>query len=399
MKATNKPQFTPAQILETLIRHNGSRILAAEELKTSTKTIIKYIRICKQRGMDVPDSAYDTNRADYLCQQQEAAHHSAPADYHVKGVSTYIDGDGQIRGQWIKTNADEKERFEAMLKGIKEAFADAVPVPTVAPPKLTNEDLMTFYPIGDAHCGMHSWNEETGEDFDLRIFEADLVNAVRRLVRSAPRSKYAAIVDVGDYFHVNDKTNRTPASGHMLDTDSRYSKMIRVGVRTLRTCIELALRKHEIVHAIIRPGNHNPDAYVALQVALGMYYENNPRVIIDQSPAPFVYHEFGKNLIGVTHGDKTKLEALGEIMAADQREAWGRTEFHYWYTGHIHQRRVVEGRDWVAESFRTLAAKDGYATGAGYRSGRDMYAIALHKQWGEVERHRIDISQLRVKNG
>lgn len=391
-----KRQHTPKQYLEALIRNGGSRIRTAEELGVSVRGLMKNLQVCKERGEIIPPSPYNTDRAGEMLRQVEAAHVAAPESYFVKGVSTLYGAEGEVKQQWVKTQVDAERRVEVLRDALLATFSSAEKVPTIPPPKVSDDDLMTFYPIGDAHCGMHAWNEETGEDFDLKIFETDLVNAVRRLVKSAPRSKYAAIVDVGDYFHVNDKTNRTPASGHMLDTDSRYSKMVRVGVRALRTCIELSLRRHEVVHVIIRPGNHNPDAYVVLQVALGMYYENNPRVVIDQSPAPFVYHEFGKNLIGVTHGDKTKLESLGEIMAADRREAWGRTAFHYWYTGHIHQRRVVEGREWTAESFRTLAAKDNYATGAGYRSGRDMYAIVLHREWGEVERHRIDISQLRT---
>ncbi len=374
-----------------------SRVKAAEALGVTIRALQLNLKTCRDRGDMVPDSVYDSDRAQAMISAVEAAHVAAPENYNVGGVSTLYGPDGEVKLQWVKTKADEERRMKALRDGILAAFDGAERVPVIAMPKKRDEDMMTFYPIGDAHCGMHSWNEETGDDFDLKVFETDLVNAVRRLVRSAPRSKYAAIVDVGDYFHVNDKTNRTPQSGAMLDVDSRYSKMIRVGVRALRTCIDLAARRHEIVYVFIRPGNHNPDAYVTLQVALGMFYENNPRVVIDQSPAPFVYHEFGQNLIGITHGDKTKMEALGEIMACDQREAWGRTRFHYWYTGHIHSRKVMEGRDWVAESFRTLAAKDGWHTAAGYRSGRDMYAIGLHKEWGEVERHRIDISQLRVQ--
>lgn len=393
-----KRQYTPRQCLEAVVKTPGhSRTEVAKALGINVRTLQTNLRICRERGEIVPESIYVTDRAQKLIEEAEAAHAAAPENFSVKGVSTLYDAEGNVKLHWVKTQADQEAQLRAMKDGILAAFSAETRIPLIAPPKWSDADLMTFYPIGDAHCGMHSWSEETGEDFDLKIFETDLVNAVRRLVRSAPRSKYAAIVDVGDYFHVNDKTNRTPQSGAMLDVDSRYSKMIRVGVRALRTCIELALRRHEIVHVIIRPGNHNPDAYVTLQVALGMYYEDNPRVIVDQSPAPFVYHEFGKNLIGVTHGDKTKMEALGEIMAADRREAWGRTTFRYWYTGHIHNRKVFEGRDWMVESFRTLAAKDHWHTGAGYRSGRDMYAIVLHRENGEQERHRIDISQLQVK--
>jgi hypothetical protein len=161
--------------------------------------------------------------------------------------------------------------------------------------------------------------------------------------------------------------------------------------------VDMALTKHELVYLYSRPGNHNPDAYVILQVALGLLYEENPRVIVDQSPSWQVYHEFGKNLIGITHGDKCKMKDLGAVMAADMPEAWGRTNFKTWLTGHIHSDNKYEGRGWTAESFRTLAASDAYAKGAGYRSGRDMKAIVLHEQWGEVERHRVDISLVRSK--
>jgi hypothetical protein len=48
----------------------------------------------------------------------------------------------------------------------------------------------------------------------------------------------------------------------------------------------------------------------------------------------------------------------------------------------------------LIEWFRTLAPRDAWATGAGYRSGRDMYAVIHHKEYGEVERHRCDIAML-----
>jgi hypothetical protein len=51
----------------------------------------------------------------------------------------------------------------------------------------------------------------------------------------------------------------------------------------------------------------------------------------------------------------------------------------------------------IWESFRTLAGKDAWTASKGYRSGRDMYAIVHAKDYGEVERHRVDISML--KNG
>jgi hypothetical protein len=99
-------------------------------------------------------------------------------------------------------------------------------------------------------------------------------------------------------------------------------------------------------------------------------------------------------LIGATHGDTTKPEQLLGVMASDRAEDWGQTKHRYWYTGHVHHQSVREFAGVTAESFRTLAAKDAYAAGHGYRAGRDMRCIVLHRDHGEVERHRVDVGML-----
>ena len=111
----------------------------------------------------------------------------------------------------------------------------------------------------------------------------------------------------------------------------------------------------------------------------------------------FHYFEFGKNLIGVHHGHSVKKENLGKVMAADRPEAWGRTKYRYWLTGHIHHRTVLEDFNVIVESFRTLAGKDAWHTNQGYRAGRDMTSIIYHKEYGESDRHRCDI--LRARSG
>jgi hypothetical protein len=91
-----------------------------------------------------------------------------------------------------------------------------------------------------------------------------------------------------------------------------------------------------------------------------------------------------------------KHEGLPGVMAADRAEEWGQTKHRYWYTGHVHHTAVKEFPGVVCESFRTLAAKDAYAAGHGYRAGRDMRCIVLHKDHGEVARYRCDISMLEA---
>jgi hypothetical protein len=158
--------------------------------------------------------------------------------------------------------------------------------------------------------------------------------------------------------------------------------------------IEAALRKHAKVHVINEIGNHDDHTAQVLTIALAMAYEANPRVTFDESPMRFHYYRFHDVLIGVTHGDTVKPDKLGGIMATDRPEDWGATKRRYWYTGHIHTRNTFEVPGCEVESFRTLAGKDAWTANMGYRSGRDMYCIVHHKNYGEIARNRKDILML-----
>ena len=96
----------------------------------------------------------------------------------------------------------------------------------------------------------------------------------------------------------------------------------------------------------------------------------------------------------ITHGDTIKEQNLIGVMAADRAEQWGLTKHRYWYVGHVHHVNKKEYPGGVVEYFRTLAAGDAWHHGQGYRSGRDMCLIVLHKDHGEVERHRCDIGMI-----
>ena len=321
----------------------------------------------------------------------------APDGMYVRSVSTLVDGQtGAVKQQWVKADKIKEAEEKRLVEAIKAAFGDAPKVPEIDPPEVSDFDLLTIYPMGDPHLGMYAWAEETGSDFDLDIAEKNLVEATRRLVSASPASKYALIVNVGDFFHGDNSTNRTNRSGHALDIDTRYQRVLRIGIRTMRACIDACLAKHDHVKVINEVGNHDENTAQFLTLALDLLYEQNPRVSFDMSPAKFHYHRFGKNLIGVTHGDMVKPDELGGIMATDQPADWGATRHRYWLTGHVHNRRVFELPGCLVESFRTLAGKDSWTAASGYRAGRDMQSIVLHREWGERERHHIDISALEA---
>lgn len=322
-----------------------------------------------------------------------------PDGYHVKGVSTYYrhneDGSVVAAGQWVKTDKDKQHQLETMLDALKvglepwRGWAPPVPLPTAR-----DSDLLCVYPMGDPHIGMHAWAVETGQSFDLKIAEHNLCAAVDALAAGAPPAEQALIINLGDYYHADNSTNQTLRAHHALDVDSRWPKVLGVGIRIMRRCIDRALERHARVRLICEIGNHDDHSAIMLAVAMSQFYEREPRVEIDTSPAKFHWYEFGQNLIGVTHGDTCKMADLPMVMACDQREAWGRTRYRYGYTGHVHHDSAKEIGGVLVESFRTMAPGDAWARSKGYRAGQDMKLDVLHRDYGRITRHVVGIQQI-----
>ena len=317
-----------------------------------------------------------------------------PSPFVVKGISTYYNKDGKASGQWVKSQVDADKREEAIREFMQTMAADIKGLAPVTPaPQLSNDDLMAVYPMGDPHFGLHAWWQDAGEDFDLKLAEDLTCGAIDRLVNSAPPAKTALLLNLGDMFHADNQQN-VSKSGHQLDVDGRWAKVQQVGLKAMLHCIKRLLEKHEKVIFRINKGNHDGHSSYALALMISCYFDKEPRVEVDLSPAVSWYYQFGKVLIGSTHGDTIKGADMVAIMAADKPKAWGETVHRYWYVGHVHHQDTKEYRGGVVEYFRTLAARDAWHTGQGYRAGRDMRLIVLHKEFGEIERHRCDVAMI-----
>lgn len=316
--------------------------------------------------------------------------HMVPDGFHLKGASTLYGEDGKPRMQWVKSNINH-ERQQEMQREAIEAMADELPrlSPRKSPKQKYRKDLMACYPIGDAHIGMRSWPKETGEVWDLAEAERIQCGAMAELVDRAPVTETATIVNLGDWYHFDNMEGTTTRSGHSLDCDGRYAKMVRVGVKVIRQCIESALLKHKRVHVINVVGNHDDTGAMFLSVCLANVYEKEKRVTIDTSPSAFQYFRFGRTLVGTHHGHSCKPDRLPGVMATDRAEDWGQTLYRYWWVGHVHHQSLKDYPGVTVESFRTLAAKDAYAHWGGYRAPRDMKCIVLHEEYGEVARHTV----------
>lgn len=308
----------------------------------------------------------------------------------VKGVSALVDAEDRVIQRWIKTGEDASAAVP-LVEAIRTVLAEYQgAAPLLAPPPASDADLLTVYPLADLHLGMHAWGRETGDPYDLRIASERARMMAADLIAQSRPSREAVILGLGDWFHANDAKNMTPRSGHVLDVDGRWPKVLAVGVRLAMDLIELAAQKHSRVVVRFVPGNHDPDATFALTVALSVFYASNPRVVIDDTPSLVWYHRFGKVLLGATHGHTMKPERMAMMLATDRQVDWGETAHKSFFFGHIHHETAKEIGPVRVESFSTIASKDAHAHGGGYRAGHALNAITYHRERGEVGRHRVN---------
>ena len=319
----------------------------------------------------------------------------APIGFTVKRHSARFDKEGKAAGGWLISEPSKEQAWEAFTRAANDV-ADSLKglsLPTPAP-EYADHDLLTVIPMGDPHFGLLAWAKESGEDFDLEIAERLTFNAVDRLCSMTPPTGTALLLNLGDFFHADNGTNRTPRGGNVLDVDGRFSKIASVGFRAMIRCVDRLLEKHAKVIVRNNRGNHDPHQAAMLTIAMAAYYHDNPRVDVEETPSGFYFYRFGKVLIASTHGDGPKLTDLPLIMANDAPEDWAKALFRVWHCGHFHHDQVKDLVGCTVETHRTLAAGDAWHRYEGYRAGRDMKAIVYHRQYGEVNRVRCGVEML-----
>jgi len=301
--------------------------------------------------------------------------------------------DGKRTNEWVKIKTDKNlvDIIDAMTSHFEGYKGGAKLIPA---PKEVIKNRMTVYNIADQHLGLYAWKPEAGANWDLSLGIESLRTATAELVSSAAPTEDAVILNLGDFFHADNASNRTERSGNALDVDGRYAKILEAGVQLMIDCVSLALRKHKRVTVRCLPGNHDPHSSVALAIGIKMFFSKNKRVTVDMDPSPFFVLKYGKALVTAAHGDKVKPGDMSGFVAAQFPKLWGDTLYRYAYFGHVHHKsKGGEAGGMLWETFQTLSAKDSWHFGMGYSSGRSMTSITLSKDRGEIGRNIVPLME------
>ena len=304
--------------------------------------------------------------------------------FSVAKVSTLHNRDGDVVAQWVQQKPEAAEREEAMRAAFDAMASDLPRVAPIDAPIGTAPHLCNLYTLTDSHVGMLAWRKEGGADWDLDIAERTLLGCFSAMIGAAPKAGTGIVNIQGDFLHFDGLKPVTPEHGHVLDADSRFSKVVSVAIRIIRRVVDMALREHAKVHLLICEGNHDESSSVWLRQMFAALYENEPRLSVNDSELPFYVFQHGKVMLAFHHGHKLKNDQLPLLFAAQFPVVWGATTKRYCHTGHRHHEEVKEHSGMVVTQHATLAARDAYAARGGWVSERQVKAISYHAEYGQV---------------
>jgi hypothetical protein len=321
-----------------------------------------------------------------------------PEPLVLKGASTLYDADGKVRLQWVKSQIDT-DKWEQIKEAAINALADDIPrIPPSKAPALVDDDLLTVYTLTDSHVGMVAWGRETKSgNWDLDIAERVLTQCFERMIQASPAAAVGFVNQLGDFLHQDGLAAVTPTSGHNLDSDGRFQKIVEVAVRVLRRVVTMALGKHDRVVLGIFEGNHDIVSSIWLRTLFAALFEDEPRVHVIDALLPYSVYQHGETLLGFHHGHLAKNTSLPLLIAAQFPKEWGATTKRYVHTGHRHHVEIKEHSGITVHQHPTLAARDAYAARGGWVAERQVTALTYHRKWGQVRADTIVPEMLGVE--
>lgn len=316
--------------------------------------------------------------------------HGVAEGFNMGKVTVQRNALGLVERVWERQHP-EGRAAELMIERI-EAHTYR-PAPVIKTPSKTLKKLLSLYTLTDFHLGMYAWEDETGDNWNEKIAEETLLNAINDMCNRAPDSETAILNIQGDFLHWDGLLALTPSSRHVLDADTRYGKLVDLALDVLDWAITRLLQKHKKVKVIIAEGNHDEAGSIWLRKHIKKMWKKNTRVQVDDTEFPFYAHQHGSIMLAFHHGHKMKNKDLPALFSSEPRyrTMWGSSSICYIHTGHYHhaEQDISEMGGAIVERHPTLAARDSYAARHGYVSWRAARVITYDEKDGEVERATV----------
>ena len=316
-----------------------------------------------------------------------------PAHLNVGKTTVQYDGNGNVIQEWRRL-FPEAQGMQDFVDGLCDQVKEKGKAPVRKSRKTDTDDFLFEMDIFDAHVGMYADERETKDaDYDCNIAAARMVEAAEGLATRARRPAKCVLVFGGDMMHSDNRSNKTEASGHVLDVDTRYHRVVEYLIKACTNVVDIAATVAAEVEIVVLEGNHSWHSEVWLARVLDAYYSQCPNIKVKSDPSPRKHMVFGDNLLLWTHGDRIAAQKWPMIIAAEFAKEWGATKYRHLKMGHIHHKKTIapvvidEQSGLVVEYLEALCATDAWHSGAGFvGSQKGASAFEYHKTEGLITR-------------
>jgi len=345
-----------------------------------------------QEHYNMHDRNVETLRKKISAYILKIEHKSLSDECDVQGAPA-----GEVSHYWLKTDkhsifvkVDKKDPIEAyhdMRADIVAEMQKHAPVYPKLDRNNTQDGHLLVVDPADIHIGKLASSFETGDDYNNHIAVQRVLDGVRGIIQKASGFNIDKILFVGgnDILHI-DTPKRTTTGGTPQDTDGMWYDNFRVAKKLYIDVIEMLISIAD-VHFVFNPSNHDYTNGFFLADAIESWFHNNPNITFDCSIAHRKYTQYGKNLIGTTHGDGAKTQDLPLLMAHEASKEWADSKHRYVYTHHVHHKSSKDYMGVCVESLRSPSGTDSWHHRNGYaHSPKAVEGFIHHKENGQVAR-------------
>ena len=310
----------------------------------------------------------------------------------VVSVKHWQSASGEFRFS-IVTKEDITANETDILKTVSSFIENHSPhYPSIKRKIKLNNHLLVINPA-DIHIGKYANHLETGDGYNVEIACERVLEGLQGLIDKSQGFEVDRVLFCigNDILHIDNVYNTTTA-GTNQDVDGKWWEHFEIALALYVKCVEI-LREIAPVDVIHSMSNHDYQSGFHLAHALKSWFRNDSEVTFDISVAHRKYYQYGKNLIGLEHGDGAKMDKLPLLMAQEQPLLWSETTHRYWYLHHLHHKvkhKWLDAKDFIGvtvEYMRSPSGTDSWHSRKGFTGVPKAVEGFLHeKSSGQVAR-------------
>ena len=310
----------------------------------------------------------------------------------VVSVKHWQSASGEFRFS-IVTKEDITANENDILKTVSSFIENHSPhYPSIKRKIKLNNHLLVINPA-DIHIGKYANHLETGDGYNVEIACERVLEGLQGLIDKSKGFEVDRVLFCigNDILHIDNVYNTTTA-GTNQDVDGKWWEHFEIALALYVKCVEI-LREIAPVDVVHSMSNHDYQSGFHLAHALKSWFRLDSEVTFDISVAHRKYYQYGKNLIGLEHGDGAKMANLPLTMAQERPLLWSETTHRYWYLHHLHHKvkhKWLDAKDFIGvtvEYMRSPSGTDSWHSRKGYVGVPRAVEGFLHeKNSGQVAR-------------